>query len=192
MDNKLKILMSVGAIFFVCLVVWTIRTTPKAPPIIETVEPPATMEYEGNTIVEEVNGKKIWEITSDRIRVDTANQNVEFETINGKFYQEDGRVLELTANEGNYNQKTRDIHVEGEVKVVDSDGSTLTSEELNYTGKDGTIIALDNVQITKDDLRAFGDRAESSDGFQHFFLKGHARVQKGVKDTEESRMGNVE
>ena len=54
------------------------------------------------------------------------------------------------------------------------------------------IVAEEDVKILKDDMQAFGDRAESKDGFKHFFLKGHARVLKGVKNDEELKTKNEE
>jgi len=34
-------------------------------------------------------------------------------------------------------------------------------------------------------MRAFADRAECMNGFQKFYLKGNAKVLKGVKDDSE-------
>ena len=192
MDKRLKILSAIGTILFVCLIIWTVRTTPKAPAPTEKIDPPKVMEYEGNTIVEEKDGVKLWELSTEKIRVDSTTQIAEFDKVSGKFYQEDGKVLELTANNGTYNQKTRDIHVEGEVEVLDGDGGKLTSKKLDWDGTKEILIANDDVKITKEDMQAFGDRAESHDGFKHFFLKGHARVLKGVKDNEELGKRNEE
>ena len=185
MDKRLKILTTVGVILFVCLIIWTIRTTPKAPEPTERIEPPKVMEYEGNTIVEEKDGVKLWELTTEKVRVDTVTQIAEFDKVSGKFYQEDGKVLELTANNGTYDQRSRDVHVEGDVVVLDGDGGKLTSKNLDFKGAEEILIANEDVKIFKDDMQAFGDRAESKDGFKHFFLKGHARVLKGVKNDEE-------
>ena len=185
MDKRLKILTAVGVILFVCLIIWTIRTTPKAPEPTEKIEPPKVMEYEGNTIVEEKDGVKLWELTTEKVRVDTVTQIAEFDKVSGKFYQETGKVLELTANNGTYDQRSRDVHVEGDVVVLDGDGGKLTSKNLDFKGAEEILIANEDVKIFKDDMQAFGDRAESKDGFKHFFLKGHARVLKGVKDNEE-------
>ena len=143
------------------------------------------MEYEGNTIVEEKDGVKLWELTTEKVRVDTVTQIAEFDKVSGKFYQENGKVLELTANNGTYDQRSRDVHVEGDVVVLDGDGGKLTSKNLDFKGAEEILIANEDVKIFKDDMQAFGDRAESKDGFKHFFLKGHARVLKGVKNDEE-------
>ena len=186
MESKLKILTAILSVLFVCLVVWVVRTTPKAPPQTEKIDPPTTMEYEGNTIVEEKDGVKLWELTSEKVRIDTTTQIAEFDKVSGKFYQEDGKTLELTAKEGSYNQLTKDVHIEGEVTVTDGEGGKLTSKKLDWISKDEIIVAEEDVKIFKDDMQAFGDRAESKDGFKHFFLKGHARILKGVKNDQEN------
>lgn len=189
-SGKIKILVATAIVLFVCLIVWVIRTTPKPPPQIEKLDPPAIMEYEDNVIVEEKDGVKLWEIASDKIRVNTTTQAAEFENVHGKFYQEDGKILELTANKGNYDKQTGDVHVEGDVVVLDGEGGKITGEKLDWVGEEEMIVATENVKITKNDIQAFGDRAESKDGFKHFFLKGNARVLKGVKNEENSAPNN--
>ena len=179
MDKRLKILAAIFATAFVCLVIWVVSTTPDSPPQMEKVEPPTTMDYEGNTIVEEKDGVKIWEITSNKVRIDSATQIAEFDKVSGKFYQEDGKVLELTANSGVYNQQTGDVHLEGDLEVLDGDGGRLVSKNLDWKNAEAVLVADGDVRIVKQDMQAFGERAESRDGFKHFSLKGHARVLKG-------------
>lgn len=184
MEKKYKILIGAGIIFFVCLVTWVIRTTPKTPPQREKIEPPTVMEYEGNTISEEKNGKKIWEITADRMVMDSVAQTAEIENLQGKFFQEDGKVLEISGKKGVYNQQTKDVHVEGEVVLLDGDGAKLMSKNLDWTSADEVLTASDEVQIFREDVRAYGDSASSTDGFNHFFMKGNVRILKGVKDDD--------
>ncbi len=196
MENKTKIFIGVLAILFVCLVTWVIRTTPTEPPPENKIEPPTVMEYEGNTLVEEKNGVKIWEITSDKIRIDANTQLAEFKGIHGKFFQEDGKVLEMTAIQGYYDQNTKNVHVEGDVVLNDGEGGRLTTVHLDWLSDAEMLIATEDVRISKEDMRAFADRAESMNGFQKFLLKGNARILKGVKDDNENpadnSAGNVE
>lgn len=184
MEKKYKILIGVGAVLFVCLVTWVIRTTPKAPPPQEKIEPPTVMAYEGNTISEEKDGRKIWELTVDRMVMDSVTQTAEIENIKGKFFQEDGKVLELTGKHGTYNQLTKDVHVEGEIVVIDGDGAKLTGENLDWHGSEEKLTASKDVKIFREDIRAFGDEASSTDGFKHFFMKGNVKILKGVKDDD--------
>lgn len=187
MDNKIKILIGAGIIFFICLVTWVIRTTPKAPPLKEKIDPPTVMEYEGNTITEEKNGVKLWEMSADKIKIDSVTQLAEFDKIDGKFFQDDGKVLKVTANKGVYNQQTKDIHIEGEVVLYDADGAKLTSKNLDWSNKEETITATEDVKIFREDVRATGDFASSSDGFKHFFMKGNVKILKGVKNDDYSK-----
>ena len=187
MDKKIKILVGVGIIFFVCLVTWVIRTTPKAPPQKEKIDPPTVMEYEGNTITEEKDGVKLWEMTADKIKIDSVTQLAEFDKVDGKFYQDDGKPLKVTANKGVYNQQTRDVHLEGEVVLIDADGAKLTGKKLDWDSKQETITATEDVKLFREDVRATGDLASSNDGFKHFFMKGNVRILKGVKDDDYSK-----
>ena len=182
MENKVKILIGVLAILFVCLVTWVVRTTPTSPPPSEYIEPPSYMEYENNTLTEEKDGVKIWEITSDKIRIDANTHRAEFSKINGKFFREDGKVLELTAFQGYYDQDTHNVHVEGDVVMTDGEGGKLEAVHLDWLSHEEMLIATEDVKISKDDMRAFADRAESSNGFQKFLLKGNSRILKGVKE----------
>lgn len=184
MDKKIKILIGAGVIFFICLVTWVIRTTPKAPPPKEKIEPPTVMEYEGNTITEEKDGVKLWEITSDKIKIDSVTQLAEFDKVDGKFFQDDGKILTVTADKGVYNQQTKDIHIEGKVVLIDGDGAKLTSKKLDWNSKEETITATEDVKLFREDIRATGDMASSSDGFKHFFMKGNVRILKGVKNDD--------
>lgn len=187
MDNKIKILIGVGIVFFICLVTWVIRTTPKAPPQTEKIDPPTVMEYEGNVISEEKDGEKLWEMTADKIKIDSVTQLAEFDKVDGKFFQTDGKVLTVTADKGVYNQQTKDVHIEGEVVLTNADGSKLTSDKLDWDSKEEILKATENVKLFRDDMRATGDYAASNDGFNHFVMKGNVRILKGVKDDDYSK-----
>ena len=119
MSTQGKILASIGVIFFVCLVVWVVRTTPKEPPPIEKVEPPTVVEYEGNTLTEEKDGKIIWELTCDKMRVDSITQDMELTNVKGKYY-DDETTWELTAVKGVYDQTEQIIYVEDDVVLTTS------------------------------------------------------------------------
>lgn len=185
MENKYKILIIIGVGLFIGVVAWAIATTPTEPPPTEKIEPPSEMTYETNTIIEESNGVKIFELDSGKMVVDAITQNAELEDIKGKFYQADGTFIELTAKRGNYHQKSGNIHVEGEVVVTDSKGAKLLSNKLDWDGKKEILTATENVKISKDDMRAYGDFAEATNGLRHFKLKGNARVLRGVKGSED-------
>ena len=192
MERKGKIIGGIILLFFVCLVIWTIRTTPDAPPQDDKLETPKTMEYSGNTISEEKDGKKIWELDSEKMVINTETQKAELEHLTGRFYQEEDKVLILVADKGTYDRNTKDIHVEGNVAVVDEDsGAKLVGGKVDWLNEKNMLIAADEVKISKDDMRAFADKAASKNGFQSFFLRGHAKILKGVKKGDEPTNDNM-
>ena len=190
MSTREKILALTGVIFFVCVVVWAVRTTPPTPPPMEKVTPPTVMEYEGNTITEEQDGRIVWELTCEKMKLDMLTQNVELDGISAKLYQRDKETdaettWELTAAKGVYYQVNKVIHVEGEVVVTNTDGAKLLSEKLDWFADQEILIASGNVKISKDDMRAFGDTAYFQIALNKVGLMGNAKVLKGVKDDDD-------
>ena len=150
MSTREKFLAATVVIFFVCLVVWVVRTTPTAPPPIEKVAPPTVMEYEGNTLTEEKDGKILWELSCDKMRVDSLTQDMELINVRGKFY-DDEDVWDLTAKRAIYDRTENIIYVEGEVVVTNSDNEKLLSDELIWYTEEEMLTASGNVSVTKDD-----------------------------------------
>ena len=186
MSKNVKRLLMALAVMFVGLIVWVVKTTPDGPPpSSDKVAPPMTMEYEGNELSEEINGVRIWDLTADRMVVDANTQNADLEKLVGHFYQTDGRTIEFRAEHGVYDYSTHDIHVEGNITVETSDGARLLSGKLDWINADGMLVATEDVKISRDDVKATGDRAESADGFNHFWLKGNAHITKGIELEEE-------
>ena len=78
----------------------------------------------------------------------------------------------------------KEVLLDGDIVVTTSDGAKLTSDRLEwYEGKD-LLAAIGKAKITKDDLLAEGDRIESTNGYQHFRIVGHAHLVKGHKGDE--------
>ncbi len=196
LTNK-KFLLTLAVLSFVGLVVWVVATTPTEPPQINKIAPPTVMEYEGNELSEEVNGVRIWDLTAARMVVDANTRDASLEKLVGHFYQADGRSIEFRAERGVYEYETKDIHVEGNISVETSEGARLLSGKLDWINADQMLVATEDVKISKDDMKATGDRAESTDGLRHFWLKGHAHLTKGIdveedvnEDSDEETIGN--
>ena len=134
--STLEKIFAVGVVtFFVCLVVWAVRTAPPTPPDPpEKIDPPTVVEYEGNTIVEEVDGVVVWELTCSKMRIDSVTQLAELDDVIAKFYQQEkDRVWQLTADKGAYDQNSKLIYVEGNI-IVKEEGD----KEWQLTADNGT------------------------------------------------------
>jgi hypothetical protein len=178
MSKKAKTLAVLIGAAVIILIVWTVSTIPEPPPATPPEPPGSTMSYDGNTLSEEKNGRKIWDLTADHIDVDVNTQNVKMENLKGHFYQEDGRVVEVTAKEGTYTAESHDVEIKGEVQISLSDGGKLTSDSLMWSNKEGKLSAIGNVTAEKENMKATGDRVESTDGFSELKIIGNATAQK--------------
>ena len=156
MSTREKIFAAVVVIFFVCLVVWAVRTAPPAPPPAkEKIDPPTVLEYEGNTIVEEVDGVIIWELTCSKMRIDSVTQLAELDDVVAKFYQQEkDKTWQLTADKGIYDQTNKLIHVEGNVIVIDTedDKRKLTANKGVYDPNNKLIHTEGEVVVTNSDV----------------------------------------
>jgi LPS export ABC transporter protein LptC len=178
MSRKGKALAAVITLLFIGLVVWTVRSIPTGHLPMQTTDDSRVMSYDGNTISEEKNGRKIWELTSEHIEVDVDTQDVTMQGITGHFYAEDGKVAELKAESGVYGGKSKDIKLTGGIVVTYSDGAILVSKEMEWKSQEEILTALGDVKSVREDLLITADKIESSDSFNKVKAVGHAHLEK--------------
>ena len=187
--SKWKLIGIAGGLIFIGLIYWTIISVPEPPPPVTPEDRPLIMTYDGNTLSEEKDGKKIWELTADKISVNIETQDMFLDNIRAVFYAKDGRGVKVVAKEGKYDNKTQDVSLSGDVKATTSDGAELTSKELLWLAEKELLSALGDVRATKDDMEATGDRMDSFDGFNRIRIEGKAHLARGVKKDGETQNG---
>ena len=182
MSKRNKFLAGLGVLAFVALVVWAVSTVPDVEKIVDKTDETRVMTYDDNTLSEEKDGRKIWELKAEHMVVNVDTQEVTLEKITGHFYAEDGRVVNVTADGGSYDNGTKDIAIKGNVDITTSDGAKLTSDELRWAAKEARLAAIGNATATKDDMKAVGEKIESTDGFNKIKITGKAHLVKGGND----------
>ena len=180
MEKYQKPIMLAAALAVIAVIVWAVMTVPDQKPNNEQ-DGGVVISYDGNELSEEKNGRKIWDLTAEHIDVDVDKHITRMTKLKGHFYAEDGRVTEVTADNGQYDEKSRDVVISGNVNVSNSDGAKLTSKELAWQAKEGILTAKGEARITKDDMLAEGDQIESRDGFNKIKVSGKAHLVKGGK-----------
>jgi LPS export ABC transporter protein LptC len=179
MDKKGKLLILFFTAFVLAVVVWAVKTIPMAPPQTAPTEDSKVMKYSGNTLSEEKNGKKIWELTAETMDMDIETQNVTLTNMSGKFYAENGTVVAVKAPHGYYEQTSKNLTLDGGVDIESSDNAKLNAQQLIWTSATAILAAEGNAKISKDDAVATGNRIESSDGFEIIKVIGNAHIVKG-------------
>ena len=177
MNKRAKVLTAAAVALAVGLIVWAVATVPDAPVVKENPEQ-KTMTYDGNTISEEKNGRKIWELTADHMEVDVKTQDMSMEGITGHFYAENGTITDLKADKVVYGGKSKDVKLTGNIKVTSSDGAILTSKELEWLNQKEILSAIGDVRAVREDVFLTADRVDSSDGFNKVKATGHAHVER--------------
>ena len=182
MTKKGKFFIGLGVLLFAGVAAWAVMTVPKTPQKPNLDEGSKVMEYTGNHLSEEKDGRKIWELDCDSMRVNAETKDVEMENISGTFYAEDGREFSLQAKHGTYVNDTKQIVVDGNVYASTSDGSELSCDKIEWEDSEQKLSALGNAVIRNlpRRLEATGDSIVSTDMFQKFKIEGHAHIDKGV------------
>lgn len=142
-------------------------------------EKPMAMSYAGNTLSEEKDGKKIWDLTAETIEIDPATKNAVLKNIQGVFYQENGQTVTLTAPQATFDNKTRDITISEQVNAKTSDGATFQAKTVVWQGEKQVFLGEGNVIITREDTVLTGDKLESDAGFVKVKVTGNAHIVKG-------------
>lgn len=137
------------------------------------------LAYVGNSIVEEKDGKPLWELKAEVIEIDVDTKNVQLKNLVGTFYQEKGGKIDITAPEAFLDSKTKDITMSIRVKATASDGATFTANEARWSSKEQKMYGSGNVVLTKDDTVLTGDKIESDSNMEKVKVFGNAKVIKG-------------
>ena len=180
MSKRGKIFLGLVAAVLLGVIAWTVLSipTPTPPEAVDASEQ-KLMRYGKNTIAEEKNGVKIWDLTSESSVMNVDTQDTDFTNIIGHFYEKDGTVVEITAPHGFYNGKVKDIKLDGGVQVTTTKNAKLTSDALTWDNTKEILAALGNAKGTQPGMEINGDKIESWDGFQSFKATGHAKVVRG-------------
>lgn len=186
MERKKLIVLGAVIAAFTAFAAWAVFTVPDAPPPADNSAKVREMEYGENVIREEIGGKVLWEITTSSSSMDIQTQATKFKDVKGKYYLADGKAVTLTASEGSYDSKTRNVKLTGGVTAVTTDGEKLTSKELEWVSGKDRLVATGGARVSQPGIFVEADRIETWNQFQEFRATGHAHLvqeqdKKGAK-----------
>lgn len=146
-----KAILVILAIILVA-VVWAIFAVPELPTEEEAKEMAQRakiMVYENNTMKEEQNGKIVWELKAKRTELNAETNNARCEGITGRFYMDDGTVVDGSALGGGFDGKTKDVFLEGNAVIVTNDGRKITADKITWKAAEKKAIAEGHAHLTK-------------------------------------------
>lgn len=152
-----------------------------ATPSVQTEETDNTTQisYVGNTIVEEKDGKRLWELSAENIQVDSKNNQVTLQQVRGILYREDGTTLNLTTPVVLFNTQTKFMVMPQPFTATTSDGATFLANQAEWNGQTKVLVGKGNVKLTHNDTVVTGDLIQTTDTLEKIKVQGNAHVQKG-------------
>jgi LPS export ABC transporter protein LptC len=139
-------------------------------------------------LTETDQGTPVWTLYAREAATYRARNLVIAQSIRVDFFDENGeRTSELTAREGEINDRTRDMIARGDVVIQTTEGTRMSSQELRFLNAEGRIISpidqLVRVEREGDVLTGYG--FESNPQLTHFEFK------RKVQATVHTRSGGV-
>ena len=181
MNKNIKIITTITVLVFIGGLCWLFQGEKKIQQLDQEEETPLMMSYIGNTLSEEKNGKKVWELNADLIEIDPVSKNTILKNIKGVFYQNNGENITLTAPKAVYDVESRNITITEKVQAVSSNGATLNAEQVIWDSGQERFEGKGNIKLKQGDTIITGDKLESNNGFSKFKVIGNAHIVKGGK-----------
>ena len=144
-------------------------TTEKIPGII----------FSGNSIMEEKDGKLLWELKADSIEVNPETKVLTLINLHGVYHQSPDNMITINSKEAVMDAKTHDLVMKVSVNAVSGDGTTFQANEMRYLNKLNKFQGAGNVVITKGDTILTGEQIESDNKLEKVTIRGNARAVKG-------------
>lgn len=179
MNKQIAVLVAAVAVIALGLLFFAFSEDPPLPKAQLPEENSLPLSYSGNTISEERDGKKVWELTAEFIEIDTKSRNTILKNIKGTFYQENGEQVTLTAPKAIYEDASKNIVISERVLAAATNGTTLAADTLLWTNKERLFSGEGSIVIKREDTVIVGDKIESDSEFVKFKVSGNAHIIKG-------------
>jgi LPS export ABC transporter protein LptC len=116
----------------------------------------AKMRLEKILFVEDKHGKKTWELEATSIQQYEEKNLLVLKDIRLTVYTEGGRTFVVSGKTGKINQDTKDMELEGDVRLTSNDGYRLKTESVAYRHEERKVFSSDTVEIEGDQIRLVG------------------------------------
>ncbi len=135
-------------------------------------------EIENLLVTETKEGEKLWELYAEKGTYSDQDSIVFLEDLIGNFYDNNKVKASFKADNGTYNSKLKEIKLFNNVILVYDDGTNITTDRLEYKGKNEDIIAQGNIRIEKpNEVVIFGSKAILKGDFSDFNIEGRTKTQ---------------
>jgi LPS export ABC transporter protein LptC len=196
--KKLKKILAIGILCFVAFWIglYAFRTQkPATPP---TSRQPVSGQVPGNVGMKEINfsqvieGVKLWELKAEEVEYQKEKNEVSFKKVTVTYFPKGQKPVTLVGNQGRLNTQSKDIFIEGEVRISSEEGYELSAPALHYEDQkrevwtDGEIVFRGpRIQVEGQGMamnletQKLQIKSKARMIFQHEFLSGTGGKKQG-------------
>jgi LPS export ABC transporter protein LptC len=181
MNKRTILVYALAGLFLLGCLYYFFREETAAP---EASRPQTTskreMSFETTNLVEEKDGKRLWELSAEAANVDETAKKIYLTNVKGTFYRDDGSSVTMIANKGVADTVSKEVILEGEVSAASaSDGATFTAPQVRWAGEIRWFFADGGVKLVKQGTVITGDQFESDVDMEKIKVRGNAKVVSG-------------
>ncbi|MFH1190670.1 MAG: LPS export ABC transporter periplasmic protein LptC [Candidatus Omnitrophota bacterium] len=133
-------------------------------------------------------GKKSWDLAGKS--ADIFSEVVKLKKVVGNNYAQDD-TINLTADKGDFNKKSGRVHLEDNVVITTSSGSTLTTDTLDWDRKQQIVSTLDKVNLTRQDMNLSGQGAQGQTALKQIMLDKDVQLDIQVLDKQVNKKEKI-
>jgi len=126
-------------------------------------------------------GKKSWDLAGQS--ADIFNEVVKLKKVVGNNYAQND-TINLTADKGDFNKQSGVVHLEDNVVITTTSGTTLTTDTLDWDRKQQIVKTMDKVNLSRQDMNLTGQGAHGQTALKQIMLDKDVRLDIAAVDKQ--------
>ncbi|MDA1001102.1 MAG: LPS export ABC transporter periplasmic protein LptC [bacterium] len=127
-------------------------------------------------VVQNEKGAKEWELWADQAKVYQKQDITQMRNLHILFYPKDGKKMNVYAERGVMENRTRNIQLEGNVRILTDDGYIVETESLRFNSEKKYVETKDPVVLRNSTFRLTGTGLFGRTDMGQFTLERNVRA----------------
>lgn len=149
---------------------------------ISVVGTDADLKMDRVHVVQNKQGKKSWELWADTAKVYRKKDSTQMENIHLRFYSKNGKIMDVTADQGQMENESRNIQLRGNVLIKSQDGVSMQTEALQFQPKEKKIGSKERIFVKGESFQLTGIGLRGRTDLGQYFLE--KKVEAVISDTK--------
>lgn len=131
------------------------------------------IDVQGLILTETKDDKKYWELYGEKGTYSSDDKVALLENVTGNFYKDNEVGMSFSSSRGTYNEAKGQIILYANTYIVLKDGTTLTCDNLIWSGSDKDVLVKGNVKINRNnELVSTAEKAVINSDYSNFRIIG--------------------